>query len=184
MAHNPGDLIDGIPLAGGVAAKNYDFGELLPASISGQVFADMNGNNTLDSGEPLLAGVTIYLLDGTGNRIASTTTDANGKYAFTDLKPGVYGVEEIQPAGYLEGSDQRGLGRRHARRPRPHSQRPVGLGRQRRQLRFLGSAAGQDFRLRVPGRAGDRDQAGRPAAEYSRAPRRQTHARRHAAVRA
>ena len=50
--------------------------------------------------------MTIYLLDGSGNRIASTTTDANGKYAFTDLTPGVYGVEEIQPAAYLEGGDR------------------------------------------------------------------------------
>ena len=49
--------------------------------------------------------MTIYLLDGSGNRIASTTTDANGKYAFTDLQPGTYGTEEIQPAGYLEGGD-------------------------------------------------------------------------------
>ena len=40
-AHNPGDLIDGIQLASGVTAKNYDFGELLPASISGQVFVDL-----------------------------------------------------------------------------------------------------------------------------------------------
>ena len=43
-AHNPGDLIDGIPLASGVQAKDYNFGELLPASISGQVYADMNSN--------------------------------------------------------------------------------------------------------------------------------------------
>ena len=53
-------------------AKDYDFGELLPASISGQVYADLNGNSLLDPGEPLLAGVTIYLLDGSGTRIAST----------------------------------------------------------------------------------------------------------------
>ena len=106
-AHNPppGDLIDGITLVGGTAAKHYDFGELLPASIRGQVYADLNDNNTLDPGEPLLSDVTIYLLDGSGSRITSTTTDANGKYAFTDLKPGMYGTEEIQPAAYLEGSN-------------------------------------------------------------------------------
>ena len=107
-AHNPGDLIDAIPLASGVHATDYDFGELLPASISGRVYADMNNNSSYDAGEPLLAGVTIYLLDGSGNRTVSTTTDAEGKYAFTDLKPGVYGVEEIQPAGYLEGWNQVG----------------------------------------------------------------------------
>jgi serine-aspartate repeat-containing protein C/D/E len=105
VAHNPGNLIDSIHLAGGVNGINYNFGELLPASISGRVFVDNNGNNQLDDGEPLLADVTIYLLDGAGNRIASTTTDQNGKYAFTDLTPGVYGVEEVQPTAYLEGGD-------------------------------------------------------------------------------
>ncbi len=105
VAQNPGDEIDAIPLASGVNAKDYNFGELLPASISGRVYADLNNNSSLDSGEPLLADVTIYLVDGAGNQIASTTTDADGKYAFVDLKPGVYGVQEIQPANYLEGGD-------------------------------------------------------------------------------
>ena len=104
-AHNPGDLIDGIVLTGGATGKNYNFGELLPASISGQVFVDNNGDNTLDPNDPLLSGVTIYLLDGSGNRLATTTTDENGKYSFTNLTPGVYGVEEVQPSGYLEGGD-------------------------------------------------------------------------------
>ena len=39
-AHNPGDLIDGIPLSSGVTAPNNDFGEIRPASISGYVFQD------------------------------------------------------------------------------------------------------------------------------------------------
>ncbi len=107
-ADNPGDLIRAIPLASGVKATDYDFGELLPAGISGRVFADLNNNAMLDTGEPLLSGVTIYLLDGSGNRIASKTTDAEGKYAFTGLKPGVYGVEEIQPPDYLDSGEQVG----------------------------------------------------------------------------
>ncbi len=107
-AHNPGDLIDVIPLASGVRSQNNNFGELAPASIGGQVFADLNDDGVLNSGDRSLAGVTIYLLDSAGKRITSTTTDANGKYAFTNLKPGVYGVEEIQPANYLQGSDRVG----------------------------------------------------------------------------
>ena len=107
-AHNPGDLIDGIPLVSGTSAPQNNFGELLPASIAGRVFVDNNQNNTYDTGEPLLSGVTIWLLDSSGNRITSTTTNSNGKYSFTNLKPGVYGVEEIQPSGYLEGGDQVG----------------------------------------------------------------------------
>ena len=107
-AHNPGDLIDGIGIQSGDNSKYNNFGELLPASIRGQVFADLNGNNELDAGETLLNGVTLYLLDSEGNRVGSTTTNSNGKYAFTNLKPGVYGIEEIQPAGYLEGANRVG----------------------------------------------------------------------------
>jgi len=107
-AHNPGDRIDGFDLEGGQSGRNYDFGELLPSSISGRVIADANGNCTYDSGDSLLANVTVYLLDASGKRIAGTTTDAQGEYSFTDLAPGVYGVEEIQPEDYYDGSDHVG----------------------------------------------------------------------------
>ncbi len=107
-AHNPGDLIDLIPLGSGVRSQNNNFGELPPASIRGQVFADLNDDGVMDAGDNPLAGVTVYLLSSANKRIASTTTDVNGKYVFVDLKPGVYGVEEIQPDGYLQGSDRAG----------------------------------------------------------------------------
>ena len=144
-AHNPGDLIDGIPLASGTSATQNNFGELLPASIAGRVFVDNNQNNTYDTGEPLLSGVTIWLLDGSGNRITSTTTNSNGKYSFTNLKPGVYGVEEIQPSGYLEGGDQVGSAGGQLNGPDHILQAQLGSGRQRRQLRFLGSRARRRF---------------------------------------
>jgi protocatechuate 3,4-dioxygenase beta subunit len=102
-AHNPGDLIDGVQLLGGQNGEDYDFGEILPCSLSGRVFLDLNGDATYDSGDTLLAGVTIKLLDGSGNLIRTTTTDDNGDYAFTSLTPGVYQVEEVQPDGYLQG---------------------------------------------------------------------------------
>ena len=98
------------------------------------VYADMNNNSSYDAGEPLLAGVTIYLLDGSGNRTVSTTTDAKGNYAFTGLKPGVYGVEEIQPAGYLEGWNQVGSAGGELNAPDQVLERLAGLGRRRNQL--------------------------------------------------
>ena len=104
-AHDPGNLIDGIALAGGQSGINYNFGELLPASISGVVFVDNNGTGALAANDTLLPGVTVYLLDASGNRVTSTTTDANGKYSFTDLVPGSYGTEDVQPSGYLQGGD-------------------------------------------------------------------------------
>ncbi len=101
---NP-DLINAITLAGGVSGKDYDFGEILPATISGKVFVDADNNGQFNQGDPLLPGVTIYLIDQSKTHIAVTQTDQNGEYFFTDLKPGTYGTEEVQPAGYYEGAD-------------------------------------------------------------------------------
>ncbi|MHB8900373.1 MAG: SdrD B-like domain-containing protein [Thermoguttaceae bacterium] len=107
-AENPGDSITGALLGFGVNGKNYNFGELPPASIRGVVHGELDGDCIVDPGEPLLEGVTIYLLDASGNRIASTKTNAAGEYEFTRLAPGTYGVEEIQPAGYLQGITHEG----------------------------------------------------------------------------
>ncbi len=107
-AQNPGDLIDAVHLDSGQVGQEYNFGELLPASIAGRVLADRNANCVYDPGELLLSGVTVYLLDASGARIQETTTDEQGVYAFTDLLPGVYGVEEIQPDGYFDGRDHAG----------------------------------------------------------------------------
>jgi protocatechuate 3,4-dioxygenase beta subunit len=107
-AHNPGDLITGITLVSGQSGINYKFGELLPSSISGRVHADADGDCVLDPGETTLTGVTVYLLDASGARIDETTTDAKGEYKFSGLAPGVYGIEEVQPAGYFDGDEHAG----------------------------------------------------------------------------
>ncbi len=103
------DLVVQIPLSPGTIGVDYDFGELLPASIQGRVHADTGmPNQRYDPGEPLLSGVTIHLLNASGQRIRSTTTDAMGEYSFEDLDPGTYGVEEIQPVDYLQGGAKAG----------------------------------------------------------------------------
>ncbi len=104
----PPDSITQITLLGGTDAIDYDFGELLPSSISGHVYADSNSNAWLDDGEELLAGVTVHLLDASGNVLATTTTDSNGEYLFDGLAPGTYGVEEEQPEGYFDGAEHVG----------------------------------------------------------------------------
>ena len=50
-------------LAAGVNATDYNFCVQTPPSISGMVHVDLNGDCIYEPGEPLLAGVTIQLID-------------------------------------------------------------------------------------------------------------------------
>ena len=52
------------------------------------------------------SGVSIQLhgTDDLGRTVDLTTaTDSDGRYQFTDLRPGAYTVAEAQPAGYKQG---------------------------------------------------------------------------------
>src|SRR5271157_5313779 len=71
-------------------------------TLNGEVYNDLNGNGTLDGGEPGLAGWTIDLLNSAQTVIATTTTDINGDYSFTGLAAGSYTVAEVLQSGYIE----------------------------------------------------------------------------------
>jgi uncharacterized repeat protein (TIGR01451 family) len=77
-----------------------DFGFWLPASLGDRVWLDVDRNGQQDAGEAGVAGVTVTLYDGSGAVIATTTTDANGNYSFTQLIPGTYSVGFTLPNGY------------------------------------------------------------------------------------
>ncbi|MET8978157.1 SdrD B-like domain-containing protein [Streptomyces sp. NPDC004539] len=65
------------------------------------VWYDDNANGIQDKGEKGAKGVTVKLIDpATGRTLKTTTTDANGKYLFTDLPDGKYKVCFTKPAGY------------------------------------------------------------------------------------
>ena len=102
------DELVSIELKQGEEGIEYNFGEILPASIFGQVHVDEDGDCIRDDDELLLAGVTIRLLDANDNEVAKTTTDANGQYSFSNLLPGNYSIIEEQPAGYFEGGAKAG----------------------------------------------------------------------------
>jgi uncharacterized repeat protein (TIGR01451 family) len=91
------DAITGIVVAGETHHDN-NFGEVLPASISGTVYFDVNNSATKDTGETAgLAGVvmTITGTDLNGNVVSRTaTTDASGNYSFPNLLPGTYAVTQ------------------------------------------------------------------------------------------
>ena len=102
------DRIFGAILNFGDHAVEYNFGELLPGSIAGRVHADEHEDCNFDDPEILLEGVRIDLLDGDGNFLRSTLTDAKGEYRFTGLGPGIYQVREHQPTQYYDGGERIG----------------------------------------------------------------------------
>jgi hypothetical protein len=86
-----------------------DFGELVPSSLSGHVYADVGpggqyNDGILEPGEPGIPGTTVTLVYFS-QVVQTTTTDANGFYHFDNLQPGNYSILESQPAGYLDGKD-------------------------------------------------------------------------------
>ena len=100
------DKFDSIVIESGDVGVNYDFGEILGASISGRVHVDANGDCIFEEGvDDVLPGVTLELLDADGNVVATTVTDASGNYSFAGLRPGEYAVREVQPDGLFSGDE-------------------------------------------------------------------------------
>ena len=86
----------------GAVDQSRDAGFYVPAKLGDLAFVDANGNGTQDGGEQGLAGVTVNLYAwGTTTLVATATTDANGRYGFSGLKPGDYFETFAAPAGYL-----------------------------------------------------------------------------------
>jgi hypothetical protein len=95
----PATVIVGI---GSGDVKVVEFGNAVFGNITGVKFYDKDMDGLRDEGEPGLAGWTIKLDGETDYGAAvhrTTTTDANGKYAFEDLQPGKYNVTEVMPSG-------------------------------------------------------------------------------------
>ena len=97
-------------LLAGEQLIDYSFCELEPASISGFVHVDNDGNCAYDPGERPLEGVAIELRDASGGVVARTTTTADGRYQFEGLAPGRYQIFEQQPDGLFQGGQKAGTG--------------------------------------------------------------------------
>ena len=87
-----GDTVDG---------RSYDFAELLPASIGGNVWVDKDYDGNRDAGEDPIRGptrITLGFKDDRGDVGTMTAfTDSNGQYRFDNLRPGTYWIVETQP---------------------------------------------------------------------------------------
>ncbi|HET6249141.1 MAG TPA: SdrD B-like domain-containing protein [Tepidisphaeraceae bacterium] len=83
-----------------------------PATISGTVFSDNNLNGVQDTGEPGVAGVTVFVdLNHSGQYVSGdpmATTDANGLYTITGVTPGSYSLGETVPTGYTQSTPATG----------------------------------------------------------------------------
>ena len=62
------------------------------SSIGRTVWWDTDADGTQDPGEPGIPGVHLSLLAADGTVLATTTTDADGRYAFPGLHSGTYAV--------------------------------------------------------------------------------------------
>ena len=74
------------------SVQNVNFGYATNYTIKGAIYRDADRSESLEDGEKLYQGVTVDLLDTSGNVVATTTTDAHGAYAFTNLEEGTYKV--------------------------------------------------------------------------------------------
>jgi len=93
-----------LTVTSGSLLSGKNFGGFKDTSIAGAVGEDVNGNGKLDLVEPKLKSWQVFLdLNLNGTRQTDEplqTTDSDGAFLFTDLKPGTYHVREILQSGW------------------------------------------------------------------------------------
>src|SRR5262249_46033484 len=95
--------IFGNTLQSGQNGINYNFGLSIPVAVTGYVYIDFNKDGVMDAGDGGFANQTLNLVgtDALGRSVSATTkTDANGYYIFSNLMAGTYEVDLV-PTIYL-----------------------------------------------------------------------------------
>ncbi|HID03679.1 MAG TPA: hypothetical protein EYP18_10800, partial [Desulfobacterales bacterium] len=98
----------GVVLVSGNDDPTMDTGMFRPATVGDYIWNDTNGDGVQDPDESGIEGVLVNLYDDSGNLVASTTTNPDGSYTFTDLPPGDYSITVVAP-GYDPTFDADGL---------------------------------------------------------------------------
>ncbi len=101
------DHRDTLNVGYGNSRLSADFG-YKPAGVIGDfIWNDVNGDGIQDEGEPGLANVPVYLCTSSspctaasGDLVASTQTDFDGLYTFSNIPDGNYNISITPPAGY------------------------------------------------------------------------------------
>lgn len=96
-----GAAVQSVTLAFGDDHGGVDFAaQYRPSEIHGKRFDDKNGNHIWDAGEPVVAGVKIYIDSDRDNMHdpgePETETGADGSYSFVNLPSGAYVVREVE----------------------------------------------------------------------------------------
>jgi DNA/RNA endonuclease YhcR with UshA esterase domain len=93
-----------ISATGQVRADDVRYG-WLPATVSGRIFRDDDGNGAFNTGDTPGDGLYVVLRRG-ATRVDSLLADAQGQYAFRFLAPGTYTVALENPATitYADGA--------------------------------------------------------------------------------
>jgi hypothetical protein len=100
-----------VTVEGGVEVGGLTLAVRPEGSVSGVVFADLNGNGQHDPGEPGVAGAAVsldLLADGVADLTAVTKTD--GSYSFANVPDGTHVVGVVPPVNYFAA----GANARHA----------------------------------------------------------------------
>ena len=97
-----------VTVSAGNTVSNVLFGnQLIPVtvpngSISGFVYYDFNKNKVQDPSEAGLPDVTMNLFDLSNHLVATTTTDANGLFTFSNVPAGDYTVSAVPPEKFFQ----------------------------------------------------------------------------------
>ncbi len=68
-------------------------------SIGDTVFVDSDNDGIQDAGEAGVSGMTVQVIDASGNVVGSDVTDANGAWLVSNLAPGTYTVKFVLGSG-------------------------------------------------------------------------------------
>ncbi|HEY0514519.1 MAG TPA: SdrD B-like domain-containing protein [Thermoanaerobaculia bacterium] len=99
-------------LSAGDTRTDVDFGYRGTGSVGDRLWNDANGNGVQDAGETGINGVTVQLVDGSNNVVATATTSGDGNYSFSNLNAGTYTVRVVAaslPAGLAPTYDLDGV---------------------------------------------------------------------------
>ena len=106
------DRFSAIVLPPGGVGVDYNFGEIIPSSIGGIAYFDVNTSGVFEPGlDTPLANVVVTLTgtDVDGRQVArQALTGPDGSYLFTGLRGGNYTVTETQPVGFIDAATNLG----------------------------------------------------------------------------